>query len=122
MNQVSILVLLSICIFHRTKIGNPAQAKSVRIDVAVTTNPMTNTASYAQSSDVAVRSQFFSIGWHTVRPPITPISPVMITKAMIIHSEILWALTSATRSIVKEIAHLTNIADVKYRHSQMSKY
>lgn len=113
MNQVSILVLLSICIFQRTKIGSPAQAKSVRMDVAVTTNPITNTASYAQSSGVAVRSQFFSIGWHTVRPPITPISPVMTTKAMMTHSAILWLLFAATRSIVKEIAHLTNIADVK---------
>lgn len=113
MNQVSILVLLSICIFHKTKIGKPAHAKSVRIDVAVTTNPITNTAPYAQSSGVAVRSQFFSIGWQTVKPPMTPINPVMITKAMTIHRAILWLFLAATRSIVKDIAHLTSIADVK---------
>lgn len=113
MTQVITFVLLSICIFHNTKIGNPAQEKSVRIDVAVTTNPMTNTASYAQSSDVAVRSQFFSIGWHTVSPPITPVNPVPMTKAMTTHSAILWLRSAATRSIVKEIAHFTNIADVK---------
>lgn len=113
MNQVRIFILLSICIFHRTNIGKPAQAKSVRIEVAVTAKPMTNTASYAQSSGVAVRSQFFSIGWQTVRPPITPVNPVIMTNAMTIQSAILWLFSTATRSIVKEIAHLTNIADVK---------